>query len=241
MPNTRDLNKVFGVENEVDSDHYVDKQKEEKRYGDPKNCCIALDIDGVIRDFAHQMVKVFNKHYPQMASLVSEPDTWTNWKIAEQFPIGNQIFELMEQEAEEVFFDAPLIAGALDGIKSIKKAGYKIIIISAQHGDTAKWSMEFIDKIKIKPSEIYFEEDKHKMINYFDYIVEDNPRNIVNIYEAGGKPIVFDHMYNRTQIPLDIERNIKRVNDWKELVEYFLEPHQSNPLIQKILRGWGDR
>lgn len=234
-----ELNKVFNIkDSEIEKDPH-DSQTKEKRYQDPKSVVICCDVDGVLRDFAHQMVKVFNKHYPQMAGLVTDPDAWTNWKIAEQFPIGNQIFELMEEEAEEVFYDAPLIEGALDGFKTLKKAGYKIIIISAQHGATGKWTLEWLSSRGFKPEEIYFEEDKHKMIGYYDYMVEDNPRNIVNIFEAGGRPIVFDHMYNRTQIPLDIERQIKRVNDWRELVEYFLEPHSDNVLIKKILRGWG--
>ncbi len=144
----------------------------------------------------------------------------------------------MYENAKEIFYDAPMIPGAYDAIKALKKCGYHLLIISAQKEEAMEWTTRWIDDHKIKPEELYYEEDKYKLVDAFDYIIEDSPHQIINIYEASGRVIIFDYPYNKN-LPLDIEMNCYRAHDWAEVIRYFLKDRMGeSPLIKQIYKNF---
>jgi len=198
---------------------------------------ISFDVDGVLRNLNDSIIKSYIRFYPYHASKIQPSNRWNSYKLEDHFPIGKKIYNFMYENSYEIFLNADIYPGAFDGIKALKKCGFNIIIISSQREDVQTFTDRWIDNHKLQPSAIYYTEDKHEMCGEFTYHVEDSPTQIVNIYEANGRPIIFDHPYNRN-LPIDIEMNCYRVHSWAELVRHFLKDRVNEPLVKQIYKNF---
>lgn len=202
---------------------------------DKKNVRIALDLDNTIRDFNSQLIKVYLKYYPYHRSLITPLKDWDDYEVHHYFPIKRDIYDFMYENPKEIFVDAPMIPGAYDAIKTLKKCGFYFLVVSSQKPEVQEHSLQWIDNMKIKPMEIYFDEDKHNLVDSFDYLIDDSPTQLKNVFDASGKVIIFDQPYNR-DLPLDVEGGSFRAKNWHDVVCHFLEDRLNEPLIRQIYR-----
>lgn len=89
---------------------------------------IAIDIDGVLRDFVGQVNTVFDSVYP---------NGWrrpvTEYGIDKFYSIGKEIYDMaFIEQARSVYVLAPVYPGAKRMLEDLKKEGHTIIIATSQ-------------------------------------------------------------------------------------------------------------
>lgn len=88
---------------------------------------VGLDIDGVIRDFASQVEKVYKIHYPD-----HEVKEVKSWGLHNYYPIGKEIYNFVFHEhGDEVFREAPVYKGAIEFAKKLSEE-HEIVCVTSQ-------------------------------------------------------------------------------------------------------------
>ena len=147
---------------------------------------IAIDLDGVLRDFIGQLIKQFKQDYPTSANKIPQSeDDITRWALSDFFPKGWNKKELSkywrETRPDEIYGDADPYPQALKFMKQLskycKQNKHKLIIItSAQHKLTQKANWKWLKRTGVDKlvDEIHMKVDKYKIpgdILLDDYIV----------------------------------------------------------------------
>jgi 5'(3')-deoxyribonucleotidase len=89
---------------------------------------IAIDIDGVLRDFVNQVNTVFDHFYP---------DGWrkpvTKYELPEFYSIGKEIYDMaFIKHAKSVYVLAPVYRGARRMLHDLQTDGHTIVIATSQ-------------------------------------------------------------------------------------------------------------
>jgi len=113
---------------------------------------INVDIDGVIRYFLKSAHVTLRKYYPD--KIPKNLNTTTEWNIEKHYPLipkKELLNFLFHKKAKEVFLDnAKPFEGASQFIKKLRKQGYIVILNTHQNSETFKFTVEWLDKYKIK-------------------------------------------------------------------------------------------
>jgi uncharacterized HAD superfamily protein len=162
------------------------------------------------------LIFTYKKHFP--SHKVIEPIT--SFSIQNFFPIKEEIYNFFLENAGEIFYkNSPIIKDADRGMKYLHRLGYELNIVTSQKEETLEPTIKWLKKHKIKFDHLYNTEDKH-LVDAYDIHVDDDPKQIANIINAGKKVIIFSTEQNK-KIDKHIERKCIRIKNWNELIELF--------------------
>lgn len=156
---------------------------------------VAIDVDGVLRNFTDKLIEVYQRENP---SHTVKPIT--AWDLSMFFHIGNDIWDFaFSKHAKEIFEDAHAYPGASSFTKHLIIMGHKIIIVTTQPRGNEVHTINWLIKNDIQYDSIAFTKDKH--IIDADIFLDDSPDNIRKLREYGKFAVVMRRPWNE-HIPL---------------------------------------
>lgn len=160
---------------------------------------IALDVDGVLRNFEKSLQRVYRAYYP---GWWCEPVT--NWKLAPFYEIGEEIerFAFVEHPWE-VFAGAETYPGALEMVYRLKDLGADVFYLTTQWDTTrdatgywlAQKGFAGLGAVCFARSE----EEKARALDDYraDGLIDDGPHNLEAAQGAGYPVLCVDRAWNR--------------------------------------------
>lgn len=194
------------------------KQEFLKPNDDEKTC--AIDLDDVLNEWERFFVDTFNEKYKT--------------KFTSDKQIRNHLGPLKYAEYKHWWRDSgikrkiPAKCGASSFVKSLKKKGYRIVIISSRpyreysriFSDTLWW----LKKNHIKFDDIYFEEHKHlKILKHFpklSFMVEDNKDYAFQVAKEGYRVYLLSKEKVETERQPFRNTNVMIVNSLHEILKH---------------------
>ena len=132
---------------------------------------VAVDVDGVLRDFTGSLAKVYKEYYPE-----HEVQPVTEWGIERFFPIGRDIYRFaFEEHVERIFYDADIFPKALEFMTELCKK-HKVVICTSQPKGKEWITLKWLEKHKIPYHAIVFTNDKS--IVHADVLLDDATHNL---------------------------------------------------------------
>ena len=113
---------------------------------------IAVDIDGVLRDFVGQVNTVFDSVYP---------NGWrrpvTEYGIDKFYSIGKDIYDMaFIEQAKSVYVLAPVYPGAKKMLEDLKEDGHTIVIATSQpNKEVLKYTIDWLHLNELPYDEFY--------------------------------------------------------------------------------------
>lgn len=173
---------------------------------------VAFDIDGVSANFDMAMYPFSNQtgeKSPRDYNYVTSG--WFNsWEDFEEAHI-----KVMENAS-----DIPLLdPTAPDAFNLLQENGAKVIIVTARREEWRDETLKFFHKhgMNINSQDLHIMDKKDKTSIHFDYIVDDAPKNIIDVLKNAphAKPVIYNRRYN-DHLPGD------RVDNLAEFAEFVL-------------------
>jgi uncharacterized HAD superfamily protein len=164
---------------------------------------IMVDIDGCIGDFVSSMAlwtaqhkRVYGLHDPKTYAF-HEDESWSK-----AYPTDESFVEaLQEAITDRVYLHETPLALSASTLHELHDEGHNIIIAT----DRA-FGNPFVDTIAYQDTRAWLEYNgyiydslvitPHKEDIDADIFIEDSPKNMKNIMDAGGKVIRIPHAYN---------------------------------------------
>lgn len=161
---------------------------------------IGLDIDGVIRDFADQLVNVYQCYYPE-----HEIKPFDHYNVTDCFPIGEKVWELVWGPwAWDILYHAAAYPGALAFCNDVAELG-DLVFVTMQPTEAAKettWAwLRSYDLLRLG-SIFMVQAPLTKWSLRLDILVDDSPRNLIAMPQpfnprAPRASICFDRPWNQ--------------------------------------------
>ena len=192
---------------------------------------IALDLDGLFRDFLGSLFRQLEKDYPGIKlPEVKDLHTWDLENYIEKAD-GTQFTrdELSQywgyDRVNEVYADADPFPGAIEWFKKIKEycleQGHKCIIITSASKDTvreanAKWLAKTgLDQVA---DEIYMQKDKYNVEG--DILLDDYQRNLNEWVEVKASSFPGRRIAVAYDCPWNKEWKGPRVKSFSSFIEF---------------------
>lgn len=151
---------------------------------------IGLDIDGVLRNFTKQLIKIYKEDFP--SHTVLPIDTWF---FENSFPIKKDIYQYYKDNADRIFEHAERYENADLFSKALCGSGHYVILVTSQPRGSEIYTMRWVEKNNIAYNSIVFT-DKKSIVNA-DIFLDDSPINIEELRENGKRCVVFDQQWNK--------------------------------------------
>ena len=152
---------------------------------------IAVDVDGVLRDFITQLQIQYKIDHPDY-----EPVPVTAWGLDQFFPIGRKIWNYAFYErGKEIFENAPAYFGALEFIHNLKKLNHTVIICTTQPIYNEEYTAAWLRKNGFEYDGIFF--TKYKGLLKADILLDDAVHNLCEFAEEGGDAVCMDRPWNQ--------------------------------------------
>lgn len=169
---------------------------------------IGCDVDDVVAMLVNRWLEIYNLEHDDN---LWEDDIKT-WNIGSHTKIGDKMYDYLKYSS--LYDNVKPVQDSLFGINRLREFGYRVVFITAstpeQSGRKYQWLLE---KKYITHRKDYYEALDKSLIAT-DYLIDDNPDNVVNAF---GKGIVFTKPWNLLLV------NYPRVNNWLEVIDYFLK------------------
>lgn len=191
---------------------------------------IGIDIDNVISNFNEKLLEEYIKHDKELRNKgIVNP--YAKYIRNGMFDWSNEEENIFYKEnIERIVKNLNVIDGAKEYIDKLKQDGYKIYIITGRDNDDYinpfNFTKEWLDKHNIYYDKLiltnaYKNEQNGKSSKCIENNVEIMIDDSVNICQDcvmnGITTLLMDTPYNR------YEKNITRVNNWKEIYEYITD------------------
>jgi 5'-nucleotidase len=185
---------------------------------------LGVDLDGVCADYEGAFrAAVARQHELDPATLPPQTvlDQFTEWGLDPERFADTHRRAVVE---DRMFRRMAPMAGVSDALWRLSDAGVWIRIITHRlcvnwaHETTAADTAAWLDEHRIPYRDLCFIGDKPDV--GADIYVEDSPRNVLRLREAGRHTIVFDQAYNR-------ELPGPRASTWAEVRDRVLEVLES--------------
>ncbi|WKN33674.1 5'(3')-deoxyribonucleotidase [Porifericola rhodea] len=171
---------------------------------------VAIDMDEVMADALGKLVRLYEKEYEPV-----DPDK-LHGKLLEQAIRPEHSHVVREYLFDKDFFkDLEVMPDSQEVVKAMHER-YEIFIVTA--------AMEFPDSLWHKYNWLQehfpflhwknFVFCGDKSIIQADYLIDDHPKNLLTF---SGEPVIFTSPHNVH------ETRFRRVNNWKEVGDMFLE------------------
>lgn len=149
----------------------------------------AIDLDDTLADSSEYFIEVYSKLNGNIKVFKNRAELKERLSALEY-----EEYKRWYRESGEKI-NIPVKKGAKELCDNLKKAGYKIVIISARpyekHNRIFPDTLQWLKENEIQYDAIYFERDKHikilKELPNLDFIIEDNPICAKEISEQGYK------------------------------------------------------
>jgi 5'(3')-deoxyribonucleotidase len=176
-----------------------------------------VDLDGVVADYIQGLKPIAAEWLGvPVTSLTDEVSYgFKEWNIGSYEDLHR--FALKERR---LFASLPLMEGAAPALRRISTRGVRIRIITHRlyipwfHREAVIQTMEWLEKHGIPYWDLCFMAEKSSV--NADVYVEDSPKNISALREAGKEVIVFRNSTNR-------ELAAPEAHDWLEVERWVLE------------------
>lgn len=173
---------------------------------------IKIDIDNTIRDIASEMVALYNSKYDCGMTVddIFDYDVCVSFPKLKEDNIDARQFFFFDNSVS-VFALAPVLDGAVEGIRKIRELGHRVVLVTYQPDDNSKiTTLIWLKKNNIEYDSIVFTNTPSKKDVVADYIVDDNPKFLA---EDDGVKVCVAWRYNE-DCPCDM-----RVNTIKDLAD----------------------
>ena len=179
---------------------------------------IGIDIDGTVADMLNTL-KPYIFRINTRAKMKDIKD-YALTGVGLNSEIMDNIFKSFRYKGD--YLRMKPIRGSIKAIRELKDLGYKITFLSArdQYDAVFQETHDWLVKHKYKfDGVLCFQRNKIEPINEFkiDLLIDDNPNEIKEVSEKGIECLLFDQPWNKEIKETD---KIKRVNNWKEVLNY---------------------
>lgn len=159
---------------------------------------IAVDVDGVLRNFVMSLITEYKKKFPEHRVM---PYSEWDWELINNFPdyqgTRTDLYEWWSMDnACSIMTLAPPLLKIKKGFDLLLDSKHTPIIISTQRHGTEKYTLEWLGKNEINAREVYFARDKLSVGNA-DAIIEDKMANLQAFREAGKIAVAVSHPWNK--------------------------------------------
>ena len=182
---------------------------------------IGIDVDGVLRDFVSAFKGVVGQEYPN----AQIPEMISTWKFEDDI-IGlsrEEIKEIYKEKfSKQCFQDALPFSEAVPAFwtleKWAKQEGHELIIVTSQIPVNRHYTLSWLGKYSLCPSEVILARGKHKWIHDIVYLIDDSPVN--HLYWTRNRKkdkdnfIIFNRSYNQeadSKYRIDSLLDIKKI------------------------------
>lgn len=150
------------------------------------------------------------------------PDVY--WDLWSDFALGNG------------YVDTEPIPFAVDALRYLKDEGCEIHLVTARgfmnHAeDIRRWTPEWLKKFDVPHSTLTFSQDKvaamYELGVKFDSAIDDSPRNVKALLDAGVNAYLQDHPHN-TDAGLPESRRVKHLWRWAYKLTMLYTPVKEN-------------
>ena len=165
---------------------------------------IGIDIDNVISNTFQDLAEYFNKFIGKTASAEEVVQIMRNEKI-------KMLFVWVKTWHEKVLTQIAPIDGAAETIKALYPDN-KISLVTSRLSIFNRQTKSWLNMHKIPYHELHHakEKSKHKKAPDCQVFIEDNIDECEVLAEHCERVFLMDHPWNR-------QKNIIRVNNWKEI------------------------
>jgi len=169
-----------------------------------KQITLAIDIDGICRDFHNALVRTYVEVYPD--KWYKQP--FYKWALQDNFEIGDKINDFAFNNKENVkkifFVYANIYDDVTEAIELARANNFKLIALTSQNDITEEATKQWIEYYQ-KANLIFFDEVIYvphgkRKIDYYpnaDYYIDDCPEYIVDAMLAGKKMFKKKFLYNK--------------------------------------------
>jgi len=198
---------------------------------------IAIDLDGVLRDFDGKLVNIVEKYYPQylkkqpnygppytQANPSGKPITKiTDWYLANNFAddvTDDQIRQIYWYDyAEEIMANGKPFKNNVDTMKQLIEDGeHTYVCVTSQKEHIYHHSLMWLGKHKLNFNTVYFKKGRDKWKLNIDYLIDDSPANWSAWKRGRGTEegfILKDRPYNQH---IDVKYRIKNLSEMIDIV-----------------------
>ena len=168
---------------------------------------LGIDVDDTVGGLVSQWLQLYNFDHNDN---LQEKDI-KSWAIGQYTKIGDKIYDYLKDPS---LYDFVMpVENVSWGLRTLRRFGFRVIFITAstpeQSGRKYRWLQEW-DLIDSRKNYV---EALDKTLIKCDYLVDDNPDNIIN---ATCQGVVFTREWNKY-----LGNIYPRVNNWEEVVSYF--------------------
>lgn len=168
---------------------------------------IGIDVDDVTARLVDWWLTSYNFDHDDH---LQEKDI-KSWSIGKYTKIGDKIYDYLKDPS---LYDGILpVDNASWGLRTLRRFGYRVVFITAstpeQSGRKYRWLQEW-DLIDSRKNYV---DALDKTLIKCDYLVDDNPDNIIN---ATCQGVVYTREWNKY-----LGNIYPRVSNWEEIVSYF--------------------
>lgn len=158
---------------------------------------IALDLDGVVYNFAANMRAHLVQNLGADVTRLPEPDRWAMWEAwgmssdawHAAFDVGVRDGHLFNGGREFLY------TGALDAVRWIEDQGHDLHIVTHRPEAAEALTCDWLVDVGLGHLPVTFSGDKTCIES--DLIIEDNVDNALAVIIAGGAAILVDRPWNR--------------------------------------------
>lgn len=176
------------------------------------NLSIALDCDGILRNFTSSVSRVGKKHG---VDITSEP---TEWSYIFNIPhkdktFGNYAFT---EYAQDIFENASVIEGAKEAYqKFVNNDKLNVYIVTTQTKDNEQYTLNWLEKNGFEGHEdVLFLRDKTKA--HCNVLIDDKPSNVLSYQKAVRMGILLNQPWNKNAE--GIHRRVNNLNEAYNLI-----------------------
>lgn len=176
---------------------------------------IALDIDSTTSDTSRTVLEALNKEH-ETKFCMNDINCWTPTlsEGSKTFSWEKELFKKFDTYG--FLRNVPLIIGAKEVVNKLRKDRDVFFMTSRSckyKDETLGWVEDNFKGVDT----VFATDGKQNYIDSFDVLLDDSPKEVLNVYLNGGNPVIFDGPYNK-EIPF----GIKRVYDWNQFYEHVI-------------------
>ena len=149
---------------------------------------IGVDVDGVIRDFSHDLYTVIKKNYPDWIKPGSENvysveeirREMTDWDLENNFDAEITDIKRVyrEEHAETILAKGTPFVEDVDYLREqIRKDEHTFVAVTSQHPVCCHHTLTWFGKQELGFSSVYFKKGRKKWMVECDFLIDDSPNN----------------------------------------------------------------
>ena len=190
---------------------------------------IGIDVDGVLRDFCHGLVRAIKTYHPEYLidefNETTEPSMdggqITDWHLENNF-------NCTKKDLQQIYWydQAKLIMGNgrpfKDNVRTlknwIKHYNHEWVCVTSQKEHARHYTLSWLGKYELNFDKVVFAKGKDKWQVDVDYLIDDSPSNY-NYWFDGRQDedgfILLDRPYNQH---IDVKHRVSNLREAEEII-----------------------